>query len=144
MTPDDTPDARRALSAHLDAFNTAWGAEALRLVASDSAQVVVRLDASIRDAGNTDAGWGSDRAAIGSALVVLRGPERLRDGRVVHHELLHALGAGHTGSWPSAVAAAGRVGAARPTAADVAHAQIVAAVRAVSRQSGASVLIAAP
>jgi hypothetical protein len=75
----------------------------------------VRLDAAIRDAGNTDAGWGSDRAAITAALVVLRGPERLHDARVVHHELLHALGAGHTGAGPSAVAAAGLVGAPLPT-----------------------------
>jgi hypothetical protein len=69
--------------------------------------VLVRLDAAIRDAGNTDAGWGSDRAAITAALVVLRGPERLHDARVVHHELLHAAGRRPHRSWPSRLPAAG-------------------------------------
>jgi hypothetical protein len=93
----------------------------------ESGHVVVRFDAGSHSAGMTFItydNWGT----VYHASVELRSTELLRDPRVVTHELVHALGAGHAPWWPS-VMGAPEYTTNRATAADAAHTQLLYAVR---------------
>ena len=92
-------------------------------------QVVV--DPSIPSAGYTFASWNGE-GVIGSAELRVKSAALLREEDVVLHELMHALGFGHTESWPSLMTnAPGR--SDRLTAADVAYAQLLFRLRAAER-----------
>ncbi|HET7456417.1 MAG TPA: Ig-like domain-containing protein [Gemmatimonadaceae bacterium] len=93
--------------------------------------IAVVVDPSIHSAGYTFAEWNGD-GMIGSAEVRVASRALLADETVVVHELMHALGFGHTSSWPSLMSnAPGR--APRLTASDVAYAQLLFRVREVGR-----------
>lgn len=147
---DDDPPARTALAAHLAALATAWGATGtpgappppFRLAPADSADVVVRVAPGIAEAGLTDASASGD-GLMSAALVSLRGRATLRDTRVVQHELLHALGLGHTTAWPSVLAPVGAGGAHAATPADVVHAQLLVAIRRVGVRLGGAPMVSA-
>lgn len=96
----------------------------------------------IMDPGLRAVGWGTSISQGGD---ILYGTVRVRDGGVfsgydaaglIKHELMHALGAGHTCSWTSALAdirvcAARR--ASRLTPEDVAYLQLLIEVREIQR-----------
>lgn len=97
-------------------------------------------------------GWGSSVAQSGD---ILAGAVHFRSAytfvgagasEVVAHEIFHALGFGHTCAWRSIVADAGRCRtrqAPAPTAADVAHAQLLWRIRDLEREARVSNTIAA-
>ena len=96
--------------------------------------IQVLVDPSINTAGYTFASWNGE-GVVGSAEVRVRSSALLRDEDVVVHELMHALGFGHTSSWPSIMSnAPGR--ADRLTASDVAHAQLLFRLRSAARTLG--------
>ena len=70
---------------------------------------------------------------IFEALVTVSRREFLGDPRIASHELLHALGFGHTGAWRSVMGAnAGSIN--EPTVEDVAYAQLFYAISALQRE----------
>jgi hypothetical protein len=87
----------------------------------------VRVDPALRDAGYTVVGWDAS-GAIGGATVTVRSAALLGDPSVTAHELLHALGIGHTRSWPSLMGDAGTRAPAL-TAEDAAYVQLLLAIR---------------
>lgn len=87
----------------------------------DENVIVVDVKSMVGDEGVTYITW-SNNSAPYDARVFLKGPSSLHDPRVVMHEMMHALGFGHTTSWES-IMNAGPGGPARPTAEDVAYAQ---------------------
>jgi hypothetical protein len=103
--------------------------------------IFVQIDPSLRVAGLGVAGaygrdivYGEVRLQRGSLLSDTGGPD------LVAHELLHALGFGHTCSWRSVMALESRCPArrsSRPTAHDVAYVQLVRRVRELQREHGA-------
>lgn len=69
---------------------------------------------------------------IYEALVTVGGNEYLGQSRVATHEMLHAIGFGHTHAWPS-VMGPNASGVDSPTAEDVAYAQLYYAISALQR-----------
>ncbi|HET8655144.1 MAG TPA: hypothetical protein VFL93_06490 [Longimicrobiaceae bacterium] len=87
-------------------------------------------------------GTGSQAGDILGASVSLRSPglAAMSGGQtLVMHELMHALGFGHTCAWRSIVSAdrCPQLRAERPTAEDVAYAQLLWSIRALERERGA-------
>ncbi|MEO8575288.1 MAG: hypothetical protein ABI556_01245 [Gemmatimonadales bacterium] len=76
--------------------------------------------------------WSSG-GTLYDARVYLRAPETLRDARVVTHEMMHALGFGHTAAWLSVMNGYGG-GAKGLTPEDVAYAQVALESRASSER----------
>lgn len=70
---------------------------------------------------------------IYEALVTVSQREYLGQPRVLMHELLHAIGFGHTTAWPSVMGPSAR-GADAPTVDDIAYAQLYYAIAAIQRQ----------
>lgn len=103
--------------------------------------IFVLIDPSLRVSGLGVAGAYGDDLVFGEVRVrgggLLAGP----DGPdLVTHELLHALGLGHTCSWRSVMAVQTRcpgMRAERATPEDVAYAQVVRRVRELQRAHGA-------
>ncbi|HEV2148172.1 MAG TPA: hypothetical protein VGR37_12280 [Longimicrobiaceae bacterium] len=103
--------------------------------------IYVQIDPSLRAAGlgvsgayGRDIVYGEVRLQRGSLLAEPSG------AGLVAHELLHALGFGHTCSWRSVMALESRCPAKRApraTAEDVAYAQVVRRVRELQREHGA-------
>lgn len=83
--------------------------------------IVVEVKSMAGDDGVTYITWSSTGAPY-DVRVYLRSPASLHDSRVVTHEMMHALGFGHTSSWQS-VMNGGTRGPPRLTAEDVAYAQ---------------------
>jgi hypothetical protein len=116
-------------------------------VADGRGVVLVSVNPSLPDA----EGWGNSAAQGGdllAAAVMMRRPSNFGGsaGRfLVAHELLHALGFGHTCSWRSVVAAEPCRGRRADflTPEDVAHALVLWRVRAVERTLGISNTISA-
>lgn len=69
---------------------------------------------------------------IYEALVTVSRREYLGESGVTGHELLHALGFGHTGAWPS-VMGQSTAGSESPSVEDVAYAQLYYAISALQR-----------
>lgn len=65
--------------------------------------------------------------------VVVDAPARLAEGRLVIHELMHTLGAGHGCAWRSVQTYCAGLSADVPTAEDVAHLQVLRRMRALER-----------
>jgi hypothetical protein len=115
-----------------DSLAADWGRPLFRPAAPAQALVVVRIVPTLGEAGLTDASWDGD-GTIPAAHVALRGRGFLyHDRRVVAHELLHALGFGHTTLWPSLLHPVRQTPRATPE--DVAHGQVVEAMRRLRRR----------
>jgi len=69
---------------------------------------------------------------IYEALVTVSRNAYLGDPRVAMHELIHAIGFGHTGAWPS-IMGPNATGIESPTAEDVAYAQLFYAISRLQR-----------
>lgn len=101
--------------------------------------LLVSIDPTLRTSG-----WGSSAAQAGdllAAAVMFRSAadfDRFDARGLVAHELMHALGFGHTCSWRSVVADRRCPGMRSPvaTAEDVAHAQVLWRIRALERRLG--------
>jgi hypothetical protein len=90
--------------------------------------VLVRVNPGLGATGLTTLAWtgaggagAADAGRIGGARVEFRTRAAGADGRVVQHELLHALGFGHARAWASVLSPPGGAWAERATAADVAY-----------------------
>ncbi|MEW5931719.1 MAG: hypothetical protein AB1941_29980 [Gemmatimonadota bacterium] len=103
--------------------------------------IFVLLDPSLRVSGLGTAGAYGDDIVFGE--VRFKGSSLLAGGEgrdVVVHELMHAMGLGHTCSWRSVMAVSTRcpgMRSERATPEDVAYAQVVRRVRQLQRQVGA-------
>jgi len=87
----------------------------------------VAVDPSLHSQGLTFVTWNAE-GDVYDGDVAFRSVALLHDPRVVAHEMLHALGLGHTNAWASVMSnAMGRVGRATPG--DVAYGQLLFAVR---------------
>lgn len=73
---------------------------------------------------------------IYEALVSVSRHEYLGDSRVAMHELLHAIGLGHTNAWSSVMGSSPR-GVATPTAEDIAYTQLFYAISVLQREHDA-------
>jgi hypothetical protein len=78
---------------------------------------------------------------IYEALLTVSQNAYLGEPRVAMHEMLHALGFGHTGGWPS-IMGPNADGVESPTAEDVAYAQLFYAISQLQRDREAQVGIA--
>lgn len=76
--------------------------------------------------------WASG-GSLYDARIFLRSAETLRNARVVTHEMMHALGFGHTSAWTSVMNGYGG-GVRGLTREDVAYAQVALGSRAVSER----------
>ena len=92
-------------------------------------------------AGRTYLSYGLD-GRIAEASIHVASPDLLADRRVMKHELLHALGFGHTTAWSSLLTPGGAIVDA--TAEDVAHARAWYAVRAAQERGAGVPRIPAP
>ena len=66
---------------------------------------------------------------MNGARIILRTAELLSDQRTVIHELMHVLGAGHGCSWASVQTYCASLATDVPTAPDVAHLEVLEAMR---------------
>jgi len=73
---------------------------------------------------------------IYEALLTVSQNAYLGESRVAMHELLHAIGFGHTGGWPS-IMGPNAAGVELPTAEDVAYAQLFYAITRIQRDRDA-------
>lgn len=108
--------------------------------ATGDADIEVEIDAGTSTPGRAFITWNA-RGDIYDALVSFRGLADLRDDGTVTHELLHAIGIGHTNQWTSVMHATA-TGVERATRIDVAYVQLLMAARALERSLGASVGLA--
>ena len=99
------------------------------------AVIRVVVDPAIGHPGYALASW-NGAGAIGDATVIVRSAALLADAAVVTHELLHALGVGHTSAWPSVMAPFGG-GTRALTASDAAHVQLLLRLRRVQEEQDA-------
>src|SRR6476620_9915424 len=90
--------------------------------------IVVDTKNMANDDGMTLVTW-STPGGIYDARVFVRSTSTLHSSRVVAHEMMHALGFGHTSAW-SSIMNSGAASPARLTAQDVAYAQFALELRA--------------
>jgi hypothetical protein len=98
----------------------------------DEKIIVVDLKPMAGDEGVTYITWSTNSAPY-DARVYLRDVSSMHNPRVVTHELMHALGFGHTSSWTS-VMNGGGAGPDRLTPEDVAYAQAAFESRAANER----------
>jgi len=135
---DITPEDSVAFWAILRTMESDMGMHLFRpatLVAHDdpSDVIVVGTRYMAVDAGLTLITWTS-AGGVYDARVFLRDRAVLRNPRIVTHEMMHALGFGHTWRFTSVLNPAPN-GHARLTPDDVAHAQFAIASRAASQRA---------
>jgi len=94
--------------------------------------ILVAIDRRMFAAGRTFITYDTT-GRIYEALVSVSRREYLGDSRVAMHELLHAIGLGHTNAWTSVMSSSTR-GVAEPTAEDVAYTQLYYAIAALQRE----------
>lgn len=97
--------------------------------------ILVAIDRRMTAAGRTFITYDAS-GRIYEALVSVSRRQFLTDPRVGMHELLHALGFGHTDAWSSVMSTSSR-GVERPTAEDVAYAQLYHAIATLQRERDA-------
>ena len=95
--------------------------------------IVVETKQLSQEEGLTMVTW-TARGVLYDARVYLRSTATLRDPRIVAHEMMHALGFGHTSAW-SSIMNSGRGAPSRLTLQDVAYAQFALEARARSERS---------
>jgi hypothetical protein len=96
--------------------------------------VLVEIDRRLRYPAVTYISW-TDQGGAYDGVIRIQSPQYLSDARIVMHELMHALGFGHTAAWPSVMTPYGMI--ARPTPIDVAHAQLLMALHRVQDEQTA-------
>ncbi len=97
----------------------------------DPDDLIVVDTRSMSPDGLTSFTW-SNNGAVYDARVLLKSRATMHDAGVVQHEMMHALGFGHTSAWPSIMNADGD--GRRLTADDVAYAQAAIKSRAESER----------
>jgi hypothetical protein len=113
----------------------AWGRPLFRpAAAGESPDVLVGLSPGIGAAGLTTLGY-DGAGLVSGARIEFRSTATAADARVVAHELVHVLGFGHARGWPSLVGLSGYAGPGAVTAADVAHGQLLEAIRRAARET---------
>lgn len=95
----------------------------------------VVVDRTSRDPGYTVASWNAT-GMIGEATMIFRAPSLLADPAVATHELMHAIGVGHTSSWSSIMNPGGQ-GTAGLSPNDVAYAQLLLHIVRAQEANGA-------
>jgi hypothetical protein len=93
--------------------------------------IVVGRRSMTADDGLTLVTWSND-GSVYDARVFFRSSDVFRDERVVQHEMMHALGFGHTSAWPSIMNVG--PGIRRLSPEDVAYAQVALQSRAESER----------
>jgi hypothetical protein len=96
-------------------------------------EIVVDLKYEPGTEGKTLITWSTSGAPY-DARVFLKSAASLHDSRVVTHEMMHALGFGHTAAWPSVMGPSAS-GPSRLTPTDVAYAQAAFRSREQSERS---------
>jgi hypothetical protein len=101
--------------------------------------IIVGIDPGLETTGRGN--WAAQGGEIVAGMVYLKSSRVIRDpenASVVAHELMHALGFGHTCSWPSVMAkeSCPRLWEDAPTSDDVAHAQLLLRLRTLERKYG--------
>ena len=124
-----------ALWATLHSFEGAIGATMFRPADDSTVQrlgwgIEVHVDPRIDGSGLTFDTWGND-GLLFDASIAVRHVEDFGDPSILHHELLHALGFGHTREWPSIMTHT--VSATAMTVDDVAYAQLLLRVGELQR-----------
>ncbi|HYD53367.1 MAG TPA: hypothetical protein VEA99_12090, partial [Gemmatimonadaceae bacterium] len=99
--------------------------------------LTIRVATGVPGAAVTQASWAGNGDVM-EAEILLRGASVLHDRRVVAHELVHALGFGHTTAWRSIVAPASAPATSWLTPEDVAWVQLVYRLRETQRRVGAA------
>jgi hypothetical protein len=89
--------------------------------------IIVGMQPMRGNDGVTYVTWSND-GLVYDARVFFQSRDVFHDDRVVQHEMMHALGFGHTSAWPSIMNVA--PGVRKLTAEDVAYAQVALASRA--------------
>jgi hypothetical protein len=98
----------------------------------DQSIIVVDLKPMMNDGGVTYITWSSSGAPY-DAHVYVGSTSLLHNSRIVAHEMMHALGFGHTNAWAS-IMSPGGAGPDRLTAEDVAYAQAAFDSRAATER----------
>jgi hypothetical protein len=94
--------------------------------------ILVTVDRRMSAAGRTFITY-DQSGRIYEALVTVSQRDYLSESRIASHELLHAIGLGHTAAWPSVMGAnTGTVNA--PSVEDVAYAQLFYAIARLQRE----------
>ena len=93
---------------------------------------IVRADRALVPSGQTFTTW-QEGGRIYDATITVRQPSDFADHSVMFHELLHALGFGHTGAWSSIMAKYAAAGRTELTHEDVAYAQLLLRLGALQR-----------
>jgi hypothetical protein len=94
--------------------------------------VVVDIRPMVKDDGVTLVTW-TAQGSVYDARIVLRSRVTMHNERVVIHEMMHALGFGHTMAWYSVMNPAARLDS-RLSVEDIAHAQLALASRVTSER----------
>lgn len=94
--------------------------------------IVVDIRPMVKDDGVTLVTW-TAHGSVYDARVFLRSRATMHSERVVIHEMMHALGFGHTTAWYSAMSPTSRLDS-RLSIEDVAHAQLALASRQASER----------
>ncbi len=99
-------------------------------------KIIVTVEPAVGSAGMTFVTYDS-HGAIYEATIAIRSRIFFADERLISHELMHALGFGHSSGWYSATAASPGP-ASRATATDVAYAQLLYRLRRAHIAQGAT------
>jgi hypothetical protein len=98
--------------------------------------VEVVIDPRIPPAGVTWASW-VPSGDLNDARVAVRAPGDFRNGALIAHEMVHALGFGHALEWRSVMTRTASASVRALTAQDVAYVQLILRVRAAQDSFGA-------
>lgn len=97
--------------------------------------IAVHVDPTISGSGLTFDTWGNG-GLLFDASVAVRHAADFGNPAILHHELLHALGFGHTSAWPSIMRSHVNTATASVTREDVAYAQLLLRVGDMQRALG--------
>ena len=97
--------------------------------------ILVTVNRGMSSAGRTFITY-DPSGRIYEALVTVSHHDYLGESRIASHELLHAIGFGHTGAWQSVMGPSGS-GVNAPSVEDVAYAQLFYAISQVQREKEA-------
>jgi hypothetical protein len=133
VEPDSPPFDTAAFWAAARGLEHTWGRPLFRPAApGETPDITVRVTARLSAAGMTTLSY-DGTGVVAGARVEFRSAATAADPRVAAHELLHALGFGHARGWPSLLGVSGYAGPATATPADVAHGQLLDAIRRAAR-----------
>jgi hypothetical protein len=142
VEPDSPPFDTAAFWRAARGLGHAWGRPLFRpAAAGEVPDLTVRVTPGLSAAGVTTLTY-EGTGVVAGGRIEFRSAAQAADPRVAAHELFHALGFGHARGWPSLLGLSGHGGPVEATAADVAHGQLLEAVRraagAAEREYGAA------